>query len=169
MSDEQQPDLELEEAEADLFEHHRFKADPGQEVVRIDKFLMDRMADTSRNKIQIAARNGNIHVNGLAVKQNYRVKPGDDIAIVLPYPVREIELIAQDIPLEIVYEDNDLLVVNKPANMVVHPGYGNYSGTMVNALVFHFDNLPTRPKDYFGRPGLVHRIDKLCSTVWLTK
>jgi 23S rRNA pseudouridine1911/1915/1917 synthase len=160
MSDDQQLDLELEEAEADLFEHHRFKADPGQEVVRIDKFLMDRMANTSRNKIQIAAKNGNIHVNGQAVKQNYRVKPGDDIAIVLPYPVREIELIAQDIPLEIVYEDEDLLVVNKPANMVVHPGYGNYSGTMVNALVYHFDNLPTRPKDYFGRPGLVHRIDK---------
>jgi 23S rRNA pseudouridine1911/1915/1917 synthase len=152
--------LEIEVEEADLFEHHRFKADPGQEVIRIDKFLLDRMADTSRNKIQVAAKNGNIHVNGQAVKQNYRVKPGDEVAIVLPYPVREIELIAQDIPIEIAYEDEDLLVVNKPSNMVVHPGYGNYSGTLVNALVFHFDHLPTRPKDYFGRPGLVHRIDK---------
>ena len=152
--------LEIEVEEADLFEHHRFKADPGQEVVRIDKFLLDRMADTSRSKIQVAAKNGNIHVNGAAVKQNYRVKPGDDIAIVLPYPVREIELIAQDIPIEVAYEDDDLLVVNKEANMVVHPGYGNYSGTLVNALVYHFDNLPTLPKDYFGRPGLVHRIDK---------
>jgi len=156
----EQLDIELEVEEADLFEHHRFKADPGQEVVRIDKFLLDRMSDTSRNKIQVAAKNGNIHVNGQAVKQNYRVKPGDEIAIVLPYPVREIELIAQDIPIDVIYEDNDLLVVNKPANMVVHPGYGNYSGTLVNALLYHFDQLPARPKDYFGRPGLVHRIDK---------
>ena len=105
--------LEIEVEEADLFEHYRFKADPGQEVVRIDKFLLDRMADTSRNKIQVAAKNGNIHVNGQAVKQNYRVKPGDEIAIVLPYPVREIELIAQDIPIDVAYEDDDLLVVNK--------------------------------------------------------
>lgn len=158
MSEDQDIDSEIEEA--DLFEHHRFKADPGQEVVRIDKFLLDRMADTSRNKIQVAAKNGNIHVNGVIVKQNYRVKPGDEIAIVLPYPVREFELIAQDIPLEVIYEDADLLVVNKPSNMVVHPGYGNYSGTLVNALVYHFDHLPVRPADYYGRPGLVHRIDK---------
>jgi 23S rRNA pseudouridine1911/1915/1917 synthase len=154
-------DLEFEsEQEEELFEHHRFKADPGQDLIRIDKFLIDRMANTSRNKIQIAAKNGNIYVNEKKVKQNYKVKPGDDIAIVLPYPVRELKLIPQNIPIEIVFEDDHCLVVNKPANMVVHPGYGNYKGTLVNALVYHFDNLPNPPKDYFGRPGLVHRIDK---------
>ena len=154
-------DLEFEsEQEEELFEHHRFKADPGQEMIRIDKFLIDRLANTSRNKIQIAAKNGNIYVNGKKVKQNYRVKPGDEIAIVLPYPIREIKLIPQNIPIEIIYEDEDCLVVNKPSNMVVHPGYGNYSGTLINALVYHIDNLPKAPKDYYGRPGLVHRIDK---------
>lgn len=146
--------------EEELFEHYRFKADPGQESLRIDKYLLDRMSNTSRNKIQVAAKNGNIQVNGTAVKPNYKVKPLDEVAIVLPYPVREIELIPQDIPIDIVYEDDELVVVNKPANMVVHPGYGNYKGTLVNALVYHFDNLPQRIHDYFGRPGLVHRLDK---------
>lgn len=144
----------------ELFEHHRFEADKGQEVMRIDKFLIDRLPNTSRNKIQVAAKNGNILVNKKAVKPNYKVKPGDDISLVLPYPVRNLELIPQDIPLDIVYEDDSLLVVNKEAGIVVHPGYGNYSGTMVNALIFHFDNLPSLPSDYFGRPGLVHRLDK---------
>jgi 23S rRNA pseudouridine1911/1915/1917 synthase len=144
----------------ELFEHYRFTADPGQEVLRIDKFLMDRIPNTSRNKVQIAAKNGNILVNTIAVKQNYKIKPNDEISIVLPFPVREIELIAQDIPLSIAYEDEELVVVNKPADMVVHPGYGNYSGTLVNALVYHFDNLPTKINDYYGRPGLVHRLDK---------
>lgn len=152
--------VDLENEEEELFEHHRFKADPGQVVIRIDKFLIDRMANTSRNKIQIAAKNGNILVNGQKVKQNFKVKPGDEVSIVLPYPVREIELIPQNIPIEIAYEDDDLLVVNKPSNMVVHPGYGNYTGTLVNALVFHIQHLPRPPKDYYGRPGLVHRIDK---------
>jgi 23S rRNA pseudouridine1911/1915/1917 synthase len=152
-------ELDIEQGE-ELFEHFRFKADPGQEMIRIDKFLIDRMANTSRNKIQVAAKNGNIYVNGVKVKQNYRVKPGDDIAIVLPYPIRELKLIPQNIPIDIIYEDDQCLVVNKPSNMVVHPGYGNYSGTLVNALVYHFDNLPKPPKDYYGRPGLVHRIDK---------
>lgn len=152
-------ELDVEQGE-ELFEHFRFKADPGQEMIRIDKFLIDRMANTSRNKIQVAAKNGNIYVNGIKVKQNYRVKPGDDIAIVLPYPIRELKLIPQNIPIDIIYEDEQCLVVNKPSNMVVHPGYGNYSGTLVNALVYHFDNLPKPPKDYYGRPGLVHRIDK---------
>lgn len=146
--------------EEELFEHYRFKADPGQESLRIDKYLLDRMPNTSRNKIQVAAKNGNIQVNGHAVKPNYKVKPLDEVAIVLPYPVREIELIPQNIPLDIVFEDEELVVVNKPANMVVHPGYGNYKGTLVNALVYHFDNLPQRIHDYFGRPGLVHRLDK---------
>jgi 23S rRNA pseudouridine1911/1915/1917 synthase len=157
-------DLDLieneENEEEELFEHYRFKVDLGQEVLRIDKFLLDRLPNTSRNKIQVAAKNGNIVVNGATVKPNYRVKPKDDVAIVLPYPVREIELIAQDIPIEIVYEDESFVIVNKPSNMVVHPGYGNYTGTLVNALVFHFDNLPSRIHDYFGRPGLVHRLDK---------
>ena len=151
---------EFENEEEELFEHYRFKADPGQEVIRIDKFLIDRLPNTSRNKVQVAAKNGNILANGQKVKQNYKVKPGDEISIVMPYPVREIELIPQDIPIDIVYEDDSLVVVNKPANMVVHPGYGNYTGTLVNALVYHFDNLPHRIHDYFGRPGLVHRLDK---------
>jgi 23S rRNA pseudouridine1911/1915/1917 synthase len=146
--------------EEELFEHYRFKADPGQEIVRIDKFLIDRLPNTSRNKIQNAAKSGNIIVNGEKVKQNYKVKPKDEVSLVLPYPVREIELIAQDIPIDIHYEDETLVVVNKPSNMVVHPAYGNYTGTMVNALVYHFDNLPYQINDYFGRPGLVHRLDK---------
>lgn len=149
-----------ENSSEELFEHHKFSADPGQEVMRIDKFLLDRLPNTSRNKIQVAAKNGSIHVNGKAVKQNYKIKPGDEVSIVLPYPVREIELIPQDIPLDVVYEDDQLIVVNKPSNMVVHPGYGNYSGTLVNALVYHFDNLPQKVDDYYGRPGLVHRLDK---------
>lgn len=151
---------EFENEEEELFEHYRFKADPGQEIIRIDKFLIDRLPNTSRNKIQVAAKNGNILANGQKVKQNYKVKPGDEVSIVMPYPVREIELIPQDIPLDIVYEDDSLVVVNKPSNMVVHPGYGNYTGTLVNALVYHFDHLPHRIHDYFGRPGLVHRLDK---------
>jgi 23S rRNA pseudouridine1911/1915/1917 synthase len=146
--------------EEELFEHYRFKVDPGQEIIRIDKYLLDRLPNTSRNKIQVAAKNGNVHVNGKKEKQNYKVKPGDEVAMVLPYPVREFELIPQNIPIEILYEDNELLIVNKPANMVVHPGYGNYSGTLVNALVYHINNLPNPPNDYYGRPGLVHRIDK---------
>jgi 23S rRNA pseudouridine1911/1915/1917 synthase len=151
-------DNEFEEEE--LFEHFNIKVDLGQEIIRIDKFLIDRLPNTSRNKIQSSAKNGNIRVNGIPVKSNYKVKPRDEIAIVLPYPVREIELIPEDIPLEIIFEDESLIVVNKPANMVVHPGYGNYRGTLVNALVYHFNSLPKIPNDYYGRPGLVHRIDK---------
>lgn len=149
-----------EETSEELYEHHRFVADLGQEVVRIDKFLIDRMPNTSRNKIQSAAKSGNIRVNDVTVKQNYKIKPGDEVSIVLPFPIRELELIPQDIPLDIVYEDDHVVVVNKPADMVVHPGYGNYKGTLVNALVYHFDNLPHKLQDYYGRPGLVHRLDK---------
>lgn len=151
---------DVEQEEEELFEHYRFNVDLGQESVRIDKYLIDKLPNTSRNKIQSAAKNGSIVVNGNSVKSNYKVKPKDEVAIVLPYPVREIELIPQDIPLDVVYEDNELIVINKPADMVVHPGYGNYTGTLVNALVFHFDNLPERKSDYYGRPGLVHRLDK---------
>lgn len=146
--------------EDELFEHFRFVADLGQSLVRIDKYLIDRMPNTSRNKIQVAAKNGNILVNGISVKQNYRIKPTDEVSVVLPYPIRELELIPQDIPLNILFEDNDLIVLNKPSDMVVHPGYGNYTGTLVNGLIYHFDNLPERTQDYYGRPGLVHRLDK---------
>ncbi|PCH68501.1 MAG: RNA pseudouridine synthase [Bacteroidales bacterium] len=141
------------------FEHFRFKADPGQSPLRIDKFLVARMLNSSRNKIQDAANNGNIFVNDVPVKRNYKVKPGDIITIVLSYPPREIEIIAQDIPINIVYEDDAFLIINKKPGMVVHPSYGHYSDTMVNALAFHLQNLPLfNAKD--PRPGLVHRIDK---------
>ena len=149
-----------EPSQDDLFEHYKFTADPGQETIRIDKFLCDRLPNFSRNKIQVAAKNGNLVVNGSKVKQNYKVKPGDVVALVLPYPVREFELVPENIPLEILYEDDTLIVVNKNAGMVVHPGHGNHSGTLVNALIYHFDHLPELPSDYTGRPGLVHRIDK---------
>lgn len=160
MKTEDQSDNIEESENEELYEHHKFLADKGQEVLRIDRFLMDRLANTSRNKIQTAAKNGNILVNGEAVKQNYKVKPEDEISIVMPYPVREIELIPENIPLDIHYEDDTVIVVNKPPNMVVHPGYGNYSGTLVNGLIYHIDQLPTKSDDYYGRPGLVHRLDK---------
>ena len=157
---EQKDGISQTEDSEELFEHYSYIADPGQEKLRIDKFLMDRIPNTSRNKIQIAAHNGNILVNKQVIKPNYKVKPGDNISIVLPYPVRNLELIPENIPIEIIYEDDQLCIVQKPSNMVVHPGYGNYSGTLVNALLFHFDQLPELPSDYFGRPGLVHRLDK---------
>lgn len=146
--------------EEELFEHHRYIIDSGQEVVRIDKFLLDKLPNISRNKIQNAARNGNVLVNKVPVKPNYKVKPKDEVSVVFPYPIREIELIPENIPIKIAYEDEYLAVVHKPSEMVVHPGYGNYTGTLVNALVYHFDNLPVKTEDYFGRPGLVHRLDK---------
>ena len=118
-----------ESSDEGLYEHYRFNVDPGQVPMRIDKFLMDRIANTSRNKIQIAAKNGSILVNNKVVKQNYKIKPRDVISIVLPYPVRNVELIPENIPLNIHYEDDDLIIVNKPTNMVVHPGYANYTGT----------------------------------------
>ena len=157
---EQKDVISQTEDSEELFEHYSYIADPGQEKLRIDKFLMDRIPNTSRNKIQVAAHNGNILVNKLVIKPNYKVKPGDNISIVLPYPVRNLELIPENIPIEIIYEDDQLCIVQKPSNMVVHPGYGNYSGTLVNALLFHFEQLPELPSDYFGRPGLVHRLDK---------
>ena len=161
MSDQEQ--VEKEETSDEMFEHYKFIADPGQELLRIDKFLMDRISKTSRSKIQTAAKSGNILVNEKTVKPNYRVRPNDSISIVLPYPVRDTEIYPEDIPLDIVYEDDTLLVLNKPAGMVVHPGFNNFSGTLVNALVHHFKNLPQR-EDYAGRPGLVHRLDK--NTYW---
>ena len=143
----------------ELFEHFRFTADPGQATLRIDKFLFNKIENTSRSRIQSAANAGNILSNGSPVKPNYRVKPGDLVTIVLPHPPRKIELIPQDIPLDIVFEDEHVIVLNKQVGLVVHPGYGNYSGTLVNALMFH---LRDNPLFHSGeeRPGLVHRIDK---------
>ncbi len=148
----------------ELFEHFRFKADPGQSVLRIDKFLNDRIENTSRTRIQNAANAGNILVNDIPVKPNYKVKPGDLIQVVLPNPPREIELIPENIPINIVYEDDDVLVVNKEPGMVVHPAYGNYTGTLVNALMWHFRDLPLFNTGD-ARPGLVHRIDKNTSGI----
>lgn len=144
----------------EMFEHFQFTADPGQNPMRIDQFLSVRIENASRNKIQEAARAGFIIVNGDSVKPNYKVKPGDDIRVMMSHPPREIEIIPEDIPLNIVYEDNQLIVVNKPAGLVVHPGYGNYTGTLVNALAFHFRDLPMFKDNTDPRPGLVHRIDK---------
>ncbi len=143
----------------ELFEHFRFTADRGQNPLRIDKFLLHKLEDTSRTKIKAAADVGCIKVNDKVVKANYKVKPLDVIVILLSYPKRVFELIPENIPLNIVYEDDELLVVNKEAGMVVHPAHGNYNGTLVNALAGHFKEL-----DMFSgsdsRAGLVHRIDK---------
>lgn len=141
----------------DLFEHHRFEVSKGQQPLRVDKFLMNLIENATRSKIQKAADSGNILVNEQSVKSNYKVKPGDIIRLMLEHPPYEHLLKGENIPLDIVYEDDQLIVVNKPAGMVVHPGHGNYSGTLVNALAYHFDNLPMNSSE---RPGLVHRIDK---------
>lgn len=143
-----------------LYEHFRFVADPGQTIIRIDKFLNDRMLNTSRNKIQDAASAGYLKVNGKTVKANYKVKPNDIITVELSYPKREITIIPEDIPLNIVYEDDSLLVINKKAGMVVHPSYGHYSGTLINALAWHLKDNPLFNDKNDPRPGLVHRIDK---------
>lgn len=153
-------EVEEQDEENELFEHYRIVADKGQEALRVDKFLMDRVPNTSRTKIKEATQSGNVHVNNQPVKANYKVKPEDVVSIVLPYPQREIELIPQDIPLNILYEDDTLIIIDKPTNMVVHPGYGNYTGTLVNALVYHFENLPEVKDGLPSRPGLVHRLDK---------
>ena len=148
-----------EQEEQDLYEHLRIIVDKGQSLLRIDKFLMHRIENASRNRIQNAIELGNVLVNDKAVKPSYKVKPKDVISVVLPHPPRDTEVYPEDIPLDIVYEDHDLLIVDKPAGMVVHPGFNNYDGTLVNALVFHFQQLPQLPGND-GRPGLVHRIDK---------
>lgn len=143
----------------ELWEHYRFVAEKGQTLLRVDKFLVAHIDNTSRNRIQQAADAGCIIVNGKPVKSNYRVKPFDVVSLVMDRPRYELEIIPEDIPLDIVYEDDQLLVVNKPAGLVVHPGHGNYSGTLVNALAYHFRDNP----DYDvsdPRLGLVHRIDK---------
>jgi 23S rRNA pseudouridine1911/1915/1917 synthase len=149
----------LEQEEQDLYEHLRIIVDKGQSLLRIDKFLMSRVDNASRNRIQNAIEQGNVLVNEKTVKASYKVKPLDVISVVLPHPPRDTEVYPENLALNIVYEDNDVLVVNKEAGMVVHPGYNNYTGTLVNGLVYHFQQLPTLPGND-GRPGLVHRIDK---------
>jgi len=151
-------DIEEQEDGA-LYEHYRLTVDPGQKALRIDKYLSNRIENASRSRIQTAADAGNIIVNESSVKPNYKVKPNDEIVIVMDYPRRELKIIAEDIPLDIVYEDDQLLVINKPPGMVVHPGHGNYSGTLVNALAYYFKDLPLFNSED-PRPGLVHRIDK---------
>jgi len=145
------------ETDDELFEHHRFVAAKGQEPLRVDKFLMNFIEYATRNKVQHAAKEGHIWVNGAIVKQNYKVKPDDEVKVLFAHPPHEFLLVPEDIPLNIVYEDDALLVVNKPAGMVVHPGHGNYSGTLINALLHHIKDLPKNSNE---RPGLVHRIDK---------
>ena len=143
--------------ESDLYEHYAFVVEKGQKPLRIDKYLMNFVENATRNKIQAAAKNGSIFVNGTPVKSNYKVKPLDSIRVLFTHPPHENLLVGEDIPLDVVYEDDELLVVNKPAGMVVHPGHGNYSGTLINALIYRFENLPNNSSE---RPGLVHRIDK---------
>jgi len=155
MIDEELP----EENDDELFEHHRIVADAKQGPVRIDKFLMDRLPNVTRTKIQNGIHDGFVKVNEKAIKPNYKVHPNDEIIIAFPEPPRDTDVVPENIPLNIVFEDEHLLVVNKAAGMVVHPAYQNWTGTLVNALTYHFQNLPEMPGND-GRPGLVHRIDK---------
>jgi 23S rRNA pseudouridine1911/1915/1917 synthase len=160
----------LLEEEQELFEHHRIEADKGQTLLRIDKYLLHKLAHASRTKIQAAADAGNIQVNGKSVKSSYKIKPFDVITILLPHPPKNFELIPQNIPLNIMYEDADIMIVNKEPGMVVHPAFGHENGTLVNALLYHFENLPAAHSKvgtdiYAPRPGLVHRIDKNTSGI----
>ena len=145
------------ELEETLFEHFKYEVPKGQALLRIDKFLMGMVPNATRNKIQNAATSGNIQVNEVPVKSNYKVKPLDIVRVMMEYPPFENVILPENIPLDIVYEDDALLLINKPPNFVVHPGHGNYTGTLVNALAYHFENLPLNSSE---RPGLVHRIDK---------
>jgi 23S rRNA pseudouridine1911/1915/1917 synthase len=159
-----------QDEEQPLYEHHNIIIDKGQASLRIDKFLMARLSNATRTRIQGACEAGFVRVNGKPAKSNYKIKPLDEISIVLATPPRVVEVKPENIPVDIVYEDDYLCVVNKKPGMVVHPGYGNYTGTLVNALAYHFDNLPksrTRLNhdQYLERPGLVHRIDKNTSGI----
>ena len=144
----------------ELYEYFRFTVDPGQSLLRIDKYLVNRIESASRSRIQNAAATGAIRVDGKAVKPNYKVKPGNVISIVLPEPVRYFELIPEKISFDTVYEDTEILIINKVPGMVVHPAHGNLSGTLMNALLFHFDNIRQKENNLLAVPGLVHRIDK---------
>ena len=152
-------ELEVTSEEDDLFEHYRIVADKGQSLMRLDKYLSLHVANASRTKIQNGIDAEAVKVNGQITKASYKVKPLDVVTLSLPQPPRDTEIIPEDIPLDIIYEDDVLLIVNKPTGMVVHPAFGNWTGTLINALVYHFQNLPTG-RNGEGRPGLVHRIDK---------
>ena len=156
MENDKNPLEEIQSSDI-LYEHYAFIADPGQSPLRVDKFLMARVENVTRNKIQKAAKAGSILVDGNEVKSNYKVKGGDEVKVLFSHPPYENLLVPEDISLDIIYEDDILVVVNKPAGLVVHPGHGNYSGTLLNGLLYHFDQLP---KNLNERPGLVHRIDK---------
>lgn len=150
--------MNFEEIEKEEFyEHFKYVAHEGQLPLRVDKFLMNFIENATRNKIQQAAKAGNVLVNDIPVKPSYKVKPLDEVRVVLSHPPHENLLVAEDIPLDILFEDSQVIVVNKPAGMVVHPGHGNYTGTLVNGLIHHIENLPTNSNE---RPGLIHRIDK---------
>ena len=153
-------ETDIETREEDLFEHFRLNVDEGQEPLRIDKFMSSHLEDCSRNRIQCAIKEGYVHVGDRTVKSNYIVRPGDVIRFMMPYRRRGVEIKPQDIPLDIVYEDSELLVVNKPAGMVVHPGHGNFDGTLVNALAFHLGIHQTADEGDERMGMLVHRIDK---------
>ncbi len=151
-------DDELDEGQQ-LYEHFRFEVDRGQVPVRIDKFMFEKLQHSSRNRIQKAAEAGFVHVNDRPVKSNYKVRPGDIVTLMLDRPHYDTTIEPEEMPLDIVYEDDDLMVVNKPAGLVVHPGCGNFHGTLVNAIAWHMRNIPTYdPND--PQVGLVHRIDK---------
>jgi len=152
-------DADLQYENTDFYEHHHWVVDRGQTPIRIDKYLTDRIEGISRSKVQAAAGAGCILVNTNKVKSNYKVKPLDDISVVLPHPKLELTIIPQNIPLDIVYEDDYLMVINKKAGMVVHPGCGNYAGTLLNALTYYLMDLPLFQSGEM-RPGIVHRIDK---------
>lgn len=167
---EEQDELIPEEEEQSLFEHHNIKVEKGQVTMRVDKFVMMRIANSTRTKIQNACDAGFVLVNGKPTKSNYKIKPLDEISIMLTVPPRTSEILPENIPLNITYEDDYLAIINKKPGMVVHPAYGNYTGTLVNALMYHFKNLPTSKTKlnndlYLDRPGLVHRIDKNTSGI----
>ncbi|MBI3502431.1 MAG: RluA family pseudouridine synthase [Bacteroidetes bacterium] len=169
-------DLESITEEKELFEHKKFVVDKGQEPLRADKFLFTHIANSTRTRVQSAIEAGNVLVNGRQIKSSYKVKPADEISIVLAHPPKEINILPENIPLEIIYEDDDLLVINKKAGMVVHPAHGNYSGTLINALLYYLNQISTlkgekkkvqspllpsgQGQDASVRPGLVHRLDK---------
>lgn len=149
--------MEASDNNEELFEHFSFSVDLGQKPIRIDKFLINRIENATRNKIQKAAKNGYIFSNNISVKQNYKVKPGDELKVMFHHPPHENLIVGEQMDIDIIYEDRELIVVNKPPGMVVHPGHGNYTGTLLNGLIYYNENLPENSN---GRPGLVHRIDK---------
>lgn len=151
-------DVDIVEENGEKFEHKHLEVEPGQKSMRIDKYLSIRLPNTSRNRIQTAAEGGCVYVNGKVVRSSYKIKPNDDIKIMLSFPKRETGIVPQDLPLDVVYEDDDLIVVNKAPGMVVHPSFGHFEGTLVNALAYRFKDLPMFNAETF-RPGLVHRID----------